>query len=235
MSNSDKYFIYFRTGKLSWCSWGHPGGHVIALGWIGTQMMLSHIHTIMELKRNNFIKYQWPVIIQQKIHTLCELAKVVVSVRLTDRPAVSGRRVSGEAGPTELAVIAGCVVAAVQTVACIRVADLRGSAGFGVPVALTWYTDAISIVESVTAVCTVGTFVLRLTLITLGLPFRICTESKTRRFKTPDVFQQTDNAPFNHQMSEFDILWSPVSHRDTEKGAFCLICTCSDIQIVPQM
>lgn len=83
---------------------------------------------------------------------------------LTCTSAVPGERVPREALCAALAVRARGVVDAAQAVACVRVTDPRGQAGVSVSAAVTGKADAVSVVEAITTLLTVGTLVLRLAL-----------------------------------------------------------------------
>lgn len=85
------------------------------------------------------------------------------------RSAVSGKRVSGEAVCTALTVWPCAVIDAAQAVARVRMTDTRGQAGVSVPAAVTGQADAVSVVEAITTLLTVGTLVLWLTLDTVRL------------------------------------------------------------------
>lgn len=56
------------------------------------------------------------------------------------------------------------VVDAAQAVARVRVTDPRGYVGVSVPAAVTGKADAVSVVEAITTLLTVGTLVLWLAL-----------------------------------------------------------------------
>lgn len=100
---------------------------------------------------------------------------------LTDGCAVPGKGVSGETRGAVLAVTPGGVVAAVQTVSGVCVADAGCAAWLGIPIAVAWHTDTVGVVEAISALLTVGALVLRVTLVAHWLAN--CVYQSTRKIK----------------------------------------------------
>lgn len=73
-----------------------------------------------------------------------------------------------------LAVRPGGVVAAVQTVSGVWVADAGRAAWLGVLIAFAWQTYTVSVVVSISALHAVGALVLRVTLVAHRLAKCVC-------------------------------------------------------------
>lgn len=93
---------------------------------------------------------------------------------LTDGCAVSGKGVPSKTRGAVLAVMPSGVVAAVQAVSGVWVADTGRNAWLGVPIAVAWHTDTVGVVVSISALHAVGAFVPRVTLVAHRLANCVC-------------------------------------------------------------